>query len=415
DPAGSVFPGSRQPVVNACGGGVMRVAYVCCDPGIPVYGAKGCSLHVQEILRALVARGAEVELFAVRVGGAPPVGLESVRVCQAHVAKHRNSGDREQALVNAGERVTGLLDERGPFDLVYERHALWSAAAMQWAARRGVPSILEVNAPLIEEQATHRTLVDADAARRIAAECLTAAGVVACVSRGVADYAQGLGAAPSRTIVVPNGVRTSRFQARRPRTSRSAPFTVGFLGSLRPWHAVDDLLRAFALMDSHSQPAECSLVVVGDGPRREHLQHLVAQQPIAVQRRVQLVGAVAPAETPSWLAWFDAAVAPYAAGCECYFSPLKLFEYMAAGLPIVAADSGQMSEVISHAKNGLLYQPGNLLELRDRLELLKQDPASAEHMGATARQEAAREHAWETRLDSMLGAAGLCLNPSIAG
>ena len=46
----------------------MRIAYICADPGVPVFGQKGCSIHVQEVMRALAARGAEVELWATRLG-----------------------------------------------------------------------------------------------------------------------------------------------------------------------------------------------------------------------------------------------------------------------------------------------------------------------------------------------------------
>ena len=49
----------------------MRVAYVSADSGVPVFGSKGCSVHVQEIIRALRRSGAEVELHTVRIGGEP--------------------------------------------------------------------------------------------------------------------------------------------------------------------------------------------------------------------------------------------------------------------------------------------------------------------------------------------------------
>ena len=42
----------------------MRIAYITADPGVPIFGQKGCSIHVQEVLRALVKRGAHVDLFA---------------------------------------------------------------------------------------------------------------------------------------------------------------------------------------------------------------------------------------------------------------------------------------------------------------------------------------------------------------
>ncbi len=58
----------------------MRVAYVCADPGVPVFGKKGCSVHAQEVIRSLRGRGASVELFARRLGGDPPPGLQAVPV-----------------------------------------------------------------------------------------------------------------------------------------------------------------------------------------------------------------------------------------------------------------------------------------------------------------------------------------------
>ncbi|TWT66264.1 2-deoxystreptamine glucosyltransferase [Posidoniimonas polymericola] len=393
----------------------MRVAYVCADPGIPVFGAKGCSLHVQEILRALTARGDSVDLFAVRVGGDPPPGLESVTTHLVPVARSSSAAEREQSLASAGESLAEMLEQNGPFELVYERHALWSAAAMQWAERRGVASILEVNAPLLQEQAEHRTLVDGELARQTAALSVTSAGVVACVSDRVTEYALDLGAEQGATMVVPNGVRPDLFGQRRPRANASSPFAVGFVGSLRPWHAVDDLYLAFGMMLDAHPLADSRLLVVGDGPRRESLEELIAAQPPERQHRFQLGGAVPPAEIPGWLSRFDVAVAPYAAEGDCYFSPLKLFEYMAAGLPIVAADCGQMSEVITHGQTGLLYQPGNLCDLRDQLSLLRDDPLLAEQMGAAARQEAAGRHSWNHRLDAILHAAGLVGGCTVVG
>ena len=52
-----------------------RVAYVCADPGIPVFGCKGASVHVQEVIRALRRAGAEVHLYAARRGGEAPPDL----------------------------------------------------------------------------------------------------------------------------------------------------------------------------------------------------------------------------------------------------------------------------------------------------------------------------------------------------
>ncbi len=385
----------------------MRVAYVCTDPGIPVYGTKGCSLHVQEILRALVARGYRVELFAVRIGGNAPRGCESVRHHQIPVAKTSTAAQREQAIACAGQHLAAMLELQRPIDLIYERHSLWSAAAMQWAKAQKIPSILEVNAPLIMEQANHRTLVDYPTCRRLAEESLWAAGVVACVSNHITQYAEALGADPSRTIVVPNGVRPERFVQRPYRQDASAPFTIGFVGALRPWHAVGDLVTAFAAMSSTPEEGEARLVIVGDGPQRERLNSQIAALPKHTRSRIQMVGSVSPEDVPGWLARFDAAVAPYDSGDTCYFSPLKLYEYMAAGVPTVAAAAGQMCDVIDPGVNGLVYQPGSIRELRDRLEWLRSDPDFAASIGENARREVLEYHSWDQRLALMLEAAGL--------
>ena len=131
----------------------MRVAYICADPGVPIFGEKGSTLHVQEIIRAVRALGAEVEIFASRIGGEPPLDFESVPL---HKLPRPPKGDlavREQKCLAANDDLRSALDDAGTFDLVYERYSLWSFAGMEYARDSGAASVLEVNAPLIEEQA----------------------------------------------------------------------------------------------------------------------------------------------------------------------------------------------------------------------------------------------------------------------
>lgn len=106
----------------------MRIAYVCADPGVPVFGRKGASVHVQAVLRVLVARGAEVHLLAVRTGGVPPAGLEQVAVHALPEVPKGEVADRERA-AQAGDAavapvLTRLAQAEG-LDLVYERYSLW--------------------------------------------------------------------------------------------------------------------------------------------------------------------------------------------------------------------------------------------------------------------------------------------------
>jgi hypothetical protein len=128
----------------------MRVAYICADPGVPVFGCKGASIHVQEVVRALVRRGAEVLLFAARFDGEAPADLAHIACRQLPCPQLSCAAAREQEAISANVILAEMLSADEPFDLVYERYSLWSYAAMDWSKVRNVPGLLEVNAPLID-------------------------------------------------------------------------------------------------------------------------------------------------------------------------------------------------------------------------------------------------------------------------
>src|SRR3989475_10216454 len=139
---------------------------------------------------------------------------------------------------------------------------------MEPAATAGIPGLLEVTARWTEEQATARGLRDAGGADRVAARAFRAASVLLAVSTEVAAWLERRGAARDRVHVIPNGVDAERF---RPDVRPAAPgtlgsFTVGFVGSMKPWHGLDVLVEAFARL--HGRAPEARLLLVGDGPAR---------------------------------------------------------------------------------------------------------------------------------------------------
>ena len=378
----------------------MRIAYVCADPGIPVFGCKGCSVHVQEVLRELVRRGHSVELLAMRIGGVAPADLTDVRVHPIPVAAAADRRERELALHKANNVVRQLLATLGPFDLVYERHALFASAAMPWAADTGTPSVLEVNAPLLAEQAKYRGLVHDDLAVAAAHASLALAGTVAAVSKGVAEYAIQLRGSRAGVLVVPNGVDPRRFDAAACTPRPTDVFTIGFLGTLKPWHGVEVLLNAFELV--HTWNPDARLLIVGDGPKRDALERRTDALRGEAASSVEFVGAVAPNAVPTLLARMNVGTAPYADRRDCYFSPLKVLEYMAAGLPVVASDAGQVREMVVHDRTGLLVAPGDAVALATTLLTLADDPALCERLGGDARDAVRQRFTWRRVVDRVL-------------
>ena len=350
----------------------MRIAYLCGDRGVPVFGAKGASIHVRELTRALHALGHDVRIASPRRGGERPAGFD-VPV------------DDE------------LPDDFEP-DAIYERYSLNSTAGLRAAAERGIPLLLEVNAPLADEQARYRRLEDGDAARRVERRMIRATTRLIAVSGGIERWLLDAGADPERVTVIANGVDIERFRpldgaAMRARLGLHGRRVVGFVGSLKPWHDVATLIRALALL-----PLKPHLLVVGDGPERERLERRAARLDVPAT----FTGAIAHDEVPAHLAALDVAVAPYAADDRFYFSPLKLAEYLAAARPVAAADIGDIRHCIRHGETGSLYPPGDADALAAAIGDLLHDRARAEALGAAGREHVRAAHTWEANAHAVV-------------
>lgn len=388
----------------------MRVAYVCCDPGVPVFGSKGCSVHVQEVARELIRRGCQVDLIAPRTGGEPKAELAEVRYHPIQVRGRASHSDREQAQIKANQKVLDLLAKLGPVDLIYERYSLYSFAGMQYAKATGTPGILEVNSPLIQEQARYRQLEDRDTAEEMTWRAMTTASAVVAVSEQVAEYVRSFRSPSYRKShhavhVIPNGVDISRFAdcdvPREP--SEDGTLTLGFVGTLKQWHGVADLIEAYQKLGSVAR--QVRLLIVGDGPERARLEQQTARLPPHLARQVLFTGAVDADQISALLAKMDVAVAPYGPLTDFYFSPLKIFEYMAAGLPTVVSRVGQIPALIQDDVTGLLYAAGNTGELAKALVALLENSKLRLRLGRAAQRQVAESSTWEAVVSQILAVA----------
>ncbi len=392
----------------------MKIAYLCSDPGVPVCGNKGASIHVRELTRWLHLLGHEVTVLAARTGGSAPAGYEVpivalqpepldeklVALLRADPSAGKAVARDVRSILAAAsirQRALPLLRSLHP-DLVYERYALFGTAGVAVARELGVPLILEVNAPLSQEQERHRGLAYAAASRELERIILRSADHIVAVSSALADWLVAADVAPEGVTVLPNAVDPARFEsgnfdpdAVRSRLGLGAEPLVGFLGTLKPWHDVATLVRAIALL-RRRKPAP-HLLVVGDGPERERLEELARSQGIA--EAVTFTGPVPHADVVAHVAAFDVAVVPYGHTRTSYFSPLKLFESLAAGRPVVAADVGDLGRCVKHGETGFLYPPGDAEALADAIGAMLSDPARAGSLARAGRDHVGEYHTWE--------------------
>ncbi len=370
----------------------MKIAYVCADPGVPIFGSKGASIHVRELIRAFVKMGAGLELFAARTDGQPSPELAGVSV---HPIRQDHGGDPNPV-------IRRLLEKSGPFDLVYERYSLWSTTAMEYAAGLDVPGIVEVNSPLIIEHRRYRGPLDLRRAQECAARVFACARLVVAVSGAVARWVESVAGRDCPVTILPNGVDTERFRPNS-RSSRNGTFTIGFAGSLKPWHGVDTMLEAGALL--LAQDSSYRFLVVGGGPEYERLE--AKAEELGIRWAVELTGPVDHATVPLHLGRMDLATAPYPDLPDFYFSPLKLFEYLAAGVPVVASRVGQVAEIVEDGVSGVLCPPGDHQALADAIFELRRAPDRRQALGEAGRALAVRRHTWDRVASAIFREAGL--------
>jgi glycosyltransferase involved in cell wall biosynthesis len=360
----------------------MRIAYLSTDPGIAYGGTKGASVHLGEMAAAMAGEGAGVLLLVAlmeRGAPAPPPGVTVQRL--PGPAKGASAAERVSAEPDRQMWLQERLERFGAAAL-YERLALHSAAGSAAASRLGIPHLVELNAPLLQEAARYRTLAEPEVAELLEGAVLRRADLVHAVSGPLARYARTRGA--RRVSVSPNGVDAALFA---PGTGPSAgtPSAV-FTGTLRPWHGVATLAGAWRLLGPDAPP----LTVVGDGPGRGVLEGAGAA----------VTGTLPHYEVPRVLASADIGIAPYAADAPPYFSPLKLFEYLAAGLAVVAAAIPGVTELVDE-RTAVLVPPGDPGALAGAVASLAADPRRLAGLGRAGRA-LAEQNTWGHRAREVL-------------
>ena len=344
----------------------------------------GQSVHVEELVGALRAAGHEVLVVGPGFYEASGFGGESSAVARLRRLLPGAAGEAAELAYNvpAYLRLRRACRDFKP-DLIYERYNLYYLAGWRLARATGLPLFLEVNSPLAEERTRHGTLRLRRLAHALEGMVWRAATRVLPVTQVLAETIVAAGARPERVHVVCNGVALDRFAVPPPR--EGAGIVLGFVGFVREWHGMDALIRQMA-----ADPAPLSLTIVGDGPVRAELEALAAS--LGMADRVGFTGVVDHPEVPVAVAGFDIALQPQA---NLYASPLKVFDYMAAGRAIVAPDQPNIREILRDGETALLFDPAVPGAMWRAVQRLAADPALRTRLGTAARAELeARDYTW---------------------
>ncbi len=367
----------------------MRILYVATN--IPYPRECGGTVHVRGELRELRRRGHEVALCAREGPGLGEGDVDDVPV-HRFSWRYRDVGALQAVQRwSHGMRVARIAREHRA-EVIYERESSLGSGAIAASLRR-LPLVVEVNDTWWHPASLER-----------AARIVSTTGSVRTVVPQRHHH---------KTRFIHTGVDAAHFEGAKPEAIEGAAGrpVVGYTGSLLAWHGIEDLAGALPLL--LQEVPEAVLVVGGEATTPEG-HALVARLRSAAEGAgrldaLVLLGRVPYVRMPGVLAACDVCVAPYNPGREAhlvehgfFYSPMKVWDYMAAGRAVVGTDVGNLSGMLADGR-GELVPPADPGALASAVAGLLGDPDRRARMGGLAKEHA-RAHSFEVLGDDYEGA-----------
>ena len=305
-------------------------------------------------------------------------------------------------------------------DLVYVRNGAIDFAPVVASGLFRIPLVIEFPGPPLEEgQLMGATSLKLWAMRRLLALKLRAAHGITAVTEGILEQMRrDFETRTSRVAVIENGANTDLFQPVERGAARAllgltlqGP-VVCFVGNLHIWQGLEVLVEAVAIA---RRARDLRVLIVGGGPLRRGLEERAAS--LGLTGTFAFTGSVDYAAVPLFISASDVGVAPLLPkpSGDSGYSPLKVYEYLACGRPVVASRVKGL-EFIEEQHVGRLAEPNDPVSLAEALVTLVKEPESErDEMGARGRRLIEKQHTWGTvarRTETYLGevlATAICL------
>jgi glycosyltransferase involved in cell wall biosynthesis len=355
----------------------MRILYVASDQTLP--GDTGGSVHVHEVSRELSRRGHEVHAVVHDQGAASSQG-DGYRI-------HRIRWWPESRFFRfrARPQIAAFIEHVKP-DVLMERYYNFGGEGILAAESAGVPSLLEVNSPVVDHPWSLKAALDAlmlvrPMRRHRERLVRSASALISPIREIVPQFAQ------AKTHTVTWGANVEAFHPGKRSESRRHSWgaskdtcVVLFSGSHRPWHGVDTLIAAARRLNDRKD----ILFILAGG---EHAG-------LGEGFRGRLLGRVPYAEMPEVTASADLCVAPYdrsrlrSLELGFFWSPLKIFESLASGVPMITLDIKPLNEIVRAGQEGAFFEENRPEDLAQVIGALTQDREHRLAMGVRARERA---------------------------
>ena len=343
----------------------------------------GQYVHMSELIRAFRSLGHEVvvvgpEIMEEEYGGVAGAVDWLKRHVPSFIYELLEFGYNIPALF----RILREIRRHSP-DIIYERYNLNFISGILAARVARLPLLLEVNAPLFMERSRYGGLSCRSLAKWTERYSWKNATHLFPVTGVLSEIIADSGVPQERMTVIHNGIcrsdwdqAPSRNEAKR-ELGLEDSLVLGFSGFVREWHGMD---RVLDYMANHGTRRDMHLLLVGDGPAREDLEQQAKR--LGLSERFTITGYVDHEEVRRYVCAFDIALQPDVVE---YASPLKIFEYMAAGCAILAPDRRNIREIVRHEAEAILFDADAPEAFAEGLARLCNDDTLRERLGRGAR------------------------------
>jgi starch synthase len=389
----------------------MKILYVA--PGINIEAMHGGAVHTWEVSQGLKELGHQVHLIVKgnRKVKATTQHKEGVSIYQ--VLKWLPAKLLQWAAFPKIYKVTRKIKP----DIIIERYYNFGGGGILSAHLLNIPSILEVNSPVIDHPGSAKALIDAllifkpfkrwrEALCRWASKVITPLPSILPVS-----------VSAEKIMKINWGANIKNFSAkkhadaslRKKLNIKDEAKVFVFIGSFRKWHGIPDLIEAANNIYKKHGRKDIIFLLIGGGPEASRI--ITRINKLGLDALFLILGRIPHKEMPAYLSMANAGIAPFNTTFHkqlklgFYWSPLKIFEFMASGLPVITIDISPLNEIIEHQKEGLLFQEGNSKDLAEKILNLADNNDLAEKMGYNARRKAEKYYSWQThcqKLDSIM-------------
>ena len=371
-------------------------------------GSLGSTLKAQTLMAGLRERGHHVEEYWLNAKDYSSSGGEAASQPHSVGLKKRLSRyfhEASQIFKNFAYmgQEKAILKKSQP-DLVIARHGGYILSTAILTKRFRIPFILEIDSPEAYENRvfySDRYLQVPGLVELIERLNFRFSGKGFVQSRVLFDHAIRKGSFSARDLrIIPNAADEFNFEEaqRRGRELREKlglerSIVIGFVGSFHYWHGVENLRQIIDVALQRKRDSQIHFLLVGAGGAKENeLKEFVQSK--GFDDRVTFTGFVNPGKVKNYLQAMDVVLAPYPNLDFFYYSPVKLFDYMAHGGAIVASRIAQIAEILVDRKTGLLCNPENPREFVEAIEELASDLQLRKRLGENARHEYLNKHKW---------------------